>query len=448
MDSPFPTLPIRKSGDGDILEYSIYPVYPNGNLKNVLDYTLDLMSTLTMNYIWNLDTFTIGLDIPSGRLHGEMHLGEESGVSLDEWLVTYVLWKASKRFPNVFLRSSLKMCRADNSIQDSEGEYLLIETALHIPDWLKPETAESRVWIHDGQLKVIPLEEFTAHDPPPLPLEDALKHVRSAIRSEGTTAALFSDPKINAAIQEKIKDIPKEVQDQGHLARVLIPRLLAQVIHSDPQLISGAIQLFYAKTKQLKTIREFKYFVPEDFVPVNVQFSRPLFALIKSQRFNPPPAFPVFNMSAAEREMYSLGIKLTCAFEMLAISSSSRSQQVIDLWNAEKARKQNDAVIKEWTENLEEPSSEEWMILSAEDVQKIRAEDKNEEDQIREMIENMKKFMEGESGFEGIDDEYVSSIHLSDLRFGDFDSDDEDDLEEGEELPEDFDEEEFDEELL
>ena len=141
---------------------------------------------------------------------------------------------------------------------------------------------------------------------------------------------------------------------------------------------------------------------------VNVQFSRPLFAILKSQRFNPPPVFPALNLSAAEREMYLLGIKLTCAFEMLATSSSSRSQQVIDLWKAEKSKPASDAAIKEWTENCEDPSGEEWMILSPEDIQRIRASDKTEEEQVSEMIENMKKFMEGESGFEGIDDEYVS----------------------------------------
>lgn len=31
------------------------------------------------------------------------------------------------------------------SIQDGDGEFLLIESALHLPDWLKPETADNRV---------------------------------------------------------------------------------------------------------------------------------------------------------------------------------------------------------------------------------------------------------------------------------------------------------------
>lgn len=69
-------------------------------------------------------------------------------------------------------------------------------------------------------------------------------------------------------------------------------------------------------------------------------------------------------------------------------------------------KKVDDIMMKGWEENCEEPGSEEWMTLSAEDVKRIMAEDKTEEEQIKEMIANLGKFMEGESGFEGIDDEF------------------------------------------
>ena len=104
MPSSFPTLPIHGSGDGDSLQYAIYPVYPDTNLKNILDYTLDLMSTWTDNYIWNLDPFTLNLDSSTPKLHGNMDMGEDSGVSLDEWVVVGILWQVSKRFPNVIIR--------------------------------------------------------------------------------------------------------------------------------------------------------------------------------------------------------------------------------------------------------------------------------------------------------------------------------------------------------
>jgi SGT1 protein len=107
MTTSFPTLPIQGSGDGDSLQYSVYPVYPDTNFRNVLDYTLDLMSTWTDNYIWNLDPFTLNLDSSAVKLYGMMDMGEDSGVSLDEWVVVGVLWQVSKRFPNVIIRYNL-----------------------------------------------------------------------------------------------------------------------------------------------------------------------------------------------------------------------------------------------------------------------------------------------------------------------------------------------------
>jgi hypothetical protein len=78
--------------------------------------------------------------------------------------------------------------------------------------------------------------------------------MRSAIRSEGETASLFTDSKMNAAVQDKIKGFPKELQEQGHLARVMLPRLLAQVIHKNPQLIAPGVQSFYTRTTQFKVL--------------------------------------------------------------------------------------------------------------------------------------------------------------------------------------------------
>jgi hypothetical protein len=136
--------------------------------------------------------------------------------------------------------------------------------------------------------------------------------------------------------------------------------------------------------------------------------------MIKSQKFNPPPSFPARDLSATEREMYSLGIKLTCAFELLATSSSPWSRRVLDTRNEEKMKKVDDIMIRGWEENCEEPGSEDWMILSAEDVKRIMGEDKSEEEQIKEMIASLGKFMEGESGFEGIDDEFDDEFDSDD----------------------------------
>jgi hypothetical protein len=129
--------------------------------------------------------------------------------------------------------------------------------------------------------------------------------------------------------------------------------------------------------------------------------------MIKSQKFTPPPSFPAKSLSASERETYNLGMKFTCAFELLISSSSPWSEKVLELWHAERERKVDDIAMRGWEENCEEVDSEEWMSLSAEDVRRIMAEDKGEEEQVKDMIANLERFMQGESGFEGIDDEYV-----------------------------------------
>jgi hypothetical protein len=57
---------------------------------------------------------------------------------------------------------------------------------------------------------------------------------------------------MNAAIQDKIKGLSRELQEQRHLARVMVPRLLAQVIHRNPQVIAPGVQAFYTRTTQFK----------------------------------------------------------------------------------------------------------------------------------------------------------------------------------------------------
>jgi hypothetical protein len=106
--------------------------------------------------------------------------------------------------------------------------------------------------------------------------------------------------------------------------------------------------------------------------------------------------------------MYNMGIKLTCALELLASSGTSWSETLLGTWAAEKSESLSDISLNGWEENHLQPDSEEWMNLSTEEIRKIMAEDKGEEEQVKEMIENLRKLMEGESGFEGIDDESVN----------------------------------------
>lgn len=61
---------------------------------------------------------------------------------------------------------------------------------------------------------------------------------------------------MNADIQAKIKDFPKSLAEQRHITKVMVPRLLAQVIHQNPQIISAGVQSFYTRTTQFKVSPE------------------------------------------------------------------------------------------------------------------------------------------------------------------------------------------------
>ena len=45
---------------------------------------------------------------------------------------------------------------------DADGEFVLVEAADVLPNWVSPKTAERKVWIYDG--KVIVLDEKTSAD--------------------------------------------------------------------------------------------------------------------------------------------------------------------------------------------------------------------------------------------------------------------------------------------
>ena len=56
------------------------------------------------------------------------------------------------------LGARTKRALAKSSIQDADGEFLLIESAMHIPDWLKPETAENRVQDHRERVLMLGMD--------------------------------------------------------------------------------------------------------------------------------------------------------------------------------------------------------------------------------------------------------------------------------------------------
>ena len=105
-------------------------------------------------YIWQKDPFQ--LEVVAATPPGTSRSGAPAhlaGVTRfgdnveDEWFIVWMLRELTRAFPALVAR-----------VWDDDGEFLLIETAFHLPRWLKPETAANRVWLCGGEMRVVPPE--------------------------------------------------------------------------------------------------------------------------------------------------------------------------------------------------------------------------------------------------------------------------------------------------
>lgn len=131
----------------------------------------------TAGHIWQHQGFNLHKGSPPWRkrkddsapacLWGSTAFGDDVE---DEWLVCWITlqltrhalqWDAAKLLfgTPAELRPSVE-CRhhpVTAQIWDNDGSFLLIEAALTLPRWLKPEVADRRVWLHSARLHIIPL---------------------------------------------------------------------------------------------------------------------------------------------------------------------------------------------------------------------------------------------------------------------------------------------------
>lgn len=130
-------------------------------------------------------------------------------------------------------------------VWDNDGDFLLIEAAFSLPKWLKPEVSTNRVWLHDGQLHIVPLPSKRHPTLPPSPTpRDALQIIRSeAITTQANTG-------MQNAISSRIKGYPQKALSEMHRARCRVPAKVAAVLKQQPQLVSPAVQAFYYRDVQ------------------------------------------------------------------------------------------------------------------------------------------------------------------------------------------------------
>lgn len=205
------------------------------------------------------------------------------------------------------------------SVQDNDGEFLLIEAAPYLPRWIRPENSSNRVFIFQGKLHLLP-PAVKAVDQT-LPIEEALKLVQD------TPNSTQADDEIQHAIAERIQIYPSQITQHVFKTNVIVPRTIARLLVLDPSWIAAASTAFCHRDMiSLRPCQAMHHFPPSTSVMTTVNMTRTLYAQLTTQPFYPTKAFrndPEWSKLFAlpkdsdERKMADVGLKLACGFEIL-----------------------------------------------------------------------------------------------------------------------------------
>lgn len=107
---------------------------------------------------------------------------------------------------------------------------------------------------------------------------------------------------------------------------MIVPRKIAHILHTEPNLVSAAIHEFCQRDPvSFEVCKKMKYFYPKDMVSIVIKMTKTLYAQMKGQSFE---KHPLFNLSGSEYDQKIMGMKITCGFEMLAAKTPKNHSEV------------------------------------------------------------------------------------------------------------------------
>lgn len=220
----------------------------------------------------------------------------------DEWIIVAFLFELTKSITGLVAR-----------IVDSDGEFLLIEAADHLPKWANPDTCENKVYIYNGSVHLV--QNSPSNNENEITVSDAL----IKLRKNSKLYKVSTD--VEKCILERIENYPKNISDDMHKAIVYVPIGVAVLLKNKPLLIAQAIRAFCERDlKDLKACRAMKYFPPENRVYTQILISKCLYAMLVHNNFTPDrrTGWNLPLQSDKKYKSHILGIKISCGFEILA----------------------------------------------------------------------------------------------------------------------------------
>ncbi|KIX00773.1 uncharacterized protein Z518_09838 [Rhinocladiella mackenziei CBS 650.93] len=369
---PKPALP------DDCIEYSLYIISSSLDtshdselrlrLREIQQYATDLYRQYLQDYIWQRQGFSLETRKEDGLsfLRGRTEYGDSVE---DEWVIVWLLRELTRKFDDLWIK-----------VIDSDGEFLLIEASGTLPSWLEPEVAENRVWINNGQLKIIK----------PASGSRSAKRTEEKLSVQQAREILLQEPKRlmhSTSMEEeaffRLRNYPSQIAGNMHHAIITVPRKVAFLLHQKSAYIAPAVEAFYLRDPiALKPLQSKEHmnklvFPPRDFVTISVKFPRVAYAQVKSQNFPAPAVFAGAMPSRADFEAYvraEAGMKVTCGFEMSVSDPQYQDRPVVremkilleDLESGDETLP-SDADIEKWDRREDD---EKWLDISFDDLEK------------------------------------------------------------------------------
>ncbi|XP_058254507.1 protein ecdysoneless homolog isoform X2 [Hemibagrus wyckioides] len=304
----------------DAVQYRLFLLHPDPLgvedqqrfLLRLLEDVLAQVAALLVGYIWQKQPFNLSFypekeGVPA-HLGGSTEFGDNVE---DEWFIVYLL----KHITHTFRELAA-------SVQDNDGQFLLIEAAEYLPKWLDPDSSENRVFLYHGELHILPnrVRDGEAGWP-----RDSVPSVREAVEVlHAHGERCVADRRIRVALERRLHGYPGKIQTSLHHAHCYVPAGVGVVLSRRPDLVAPAVSAFYLRDPvDLQACRTFQYFPPDSRVLTMVTFTRCLYAQLQQQAFVPdrrsgftlpPPSHPQY-------KAHELGMKLAHGFEILCSKS-------------------------------------------------------------------------------------------------------------------------------
>ncbi|GAB2226196.1 hypothetical protein Drorol1_Dr00021997 [Drosera rotundifolia] len=299
----------------DTVLFSIFPdsTLSPSSLFSLHLAILDYIAPFTASHIWQHDPFTIsisdgGSDGGGGAgvpcLRGSVRFGDNVD---DEWFVVWLLFEITCRFKDL----TVHVC-------DSDGEFLLIESAFHLPNWLSKNpnpnfvTNTPRCLIRGGKVHIVgrDLVERGAG------VREVLNWL---IEREGKETE--AGEAVERVIGRRIGEYPERARKGVCRVRVRVPVTVARVLKEEPAMVALAVEGFYDRdVDMMRYAARMERFGVLEMVVVGVRMSRVMYAQLMMQRFQAPKGYPMVTRVGGDGVAFKeaeLGMKIACGFEMM-----------------------------------------------------------------------------------------------------------------------------------